>query len=205
MYYPTFDTWYHRSIIPGFARGSRDILIVKETSFPENIAGIAILKTAEKPFKNNKICSLYITPLARGHGTGAKLIAESLAILQQRSRSPRVIITVPEEGLRYFSHEPQFERFLEDRGFLLKERVLGRYRPCKVEFIYQLDLHSLDLKEYECTIGFPAGISQFKYAEGLDLYLPMFLASDPKLEDGRDVICISPWRNIMGSNHASTS
>ena len=64
--YPDFWHWYNNMIIPGLARGSRQIYIATDTN-GNGLAGVMILKDtpAEK-----KICTLCVLDEYQGYGIG---------------------------------------------------------------------------------------------------------------------------------------
>ncbi|OAG75630.1 hypothetical protein Amal_03183 [Acetobacter malorum] len=119
-FYPSFRAWYYGKVIPDVRLGRRQLSVVR--SFDRVIA-LAIAKNDEK---EKKICTIWVDPIARGRGNGARIIDQSLKFLG----TDHPLITVPEEKNKYFLSLMQKYRFEK------KQSIRGLYRPNAVEVIY---------------------------------------------------------------------
>lgn len=119
-YYPDFDSWLSRRVLPGIISGERSILLEKSRG---TLGGIAIVK--DTPLEQ-KLCCLRVLPENQGSGVGLRLFERAFDALQNRSP----LLSVSEERLGSFS------RIFKYYGFELTEEYPDFYRPLKSEFSF---------------------------------------------------------------------
>lgn len=118
--YPDFSNWFWSKVVRGLRTGERRIF----TSIVDGeLAGVAICKRAEI---ENKLCTLWVSPRARGRGVAAQLANDAFVWLGTR----QPLFTVPEERL------PEFGGLL--RGWSFSGPVAHKelYRPKRTEYVF---------------------------------------------------------------------
>jgi hypothetical protein len=118
--YPGFERWYHYSVVPGIRIGTRCILVARKQA---QILGVAILKKTDL---EQKLCTLWVDPNCRKLKVATTLAARAFDWLG--TRYP--LLTVPEERMGEFAPLLNYWRFHE------RERLVGYYRPGKVEYAF---------------------------------------------------------------------
>ena len=129
QFYPKYTTWYKEKIIKGFKQGNRIILVIRDADI---VQGVSILKTPNSKW-NNKICCFYISHEHRDRGLGKLLMHNSLQVYHS-SKKP-IIMTVPEEKLVDPADSKSYLDFLRKYNFDITEKIIGKYRPGKIEFV----------------------------------------------------------------------
>jgi len=119
-YYPNFNSWFFKKVIPDCSIGNRKIIIKKSA---DQIVAVAILK---KSIEERKICTFRVSENAKRNGIGKELMLESLEWLQCN----QPLITVNEENAS------EFEYFLRKFDFQKQSVLTNLYRPNKKEIIY---------------------------------------------------------------------
>ena len=119
-YYPNFNSWFFKKVIPDCSIGNRKIIIKKSA---DKIVAVAILK---KSIEERKICTFRVSEKAKRNGVGKELMLESLEWLQCN----QPLITVNEENAS------EFEYFLRKFDFQKQSVLTNLYRPNKKEIIY---------------------------------------------------------------------
>lgn len=122
-YYPGFDIWFNRTVLPSLGKG-RAILLARING---ELAGFCILKRTPV---ERKICTLYVYEAFRSRGGCSALVEYALDLLCEQFP----LVTVPEELL------PVYERFFRRFGFRLSGLRVGLYRVGKREFFFNLYL-----------------------------------------------------------------
>lgn len=122
-YYPDFDTWFDRTVLPSLGE-DRAILLARTD---DGLAGFCVLK---RNLSERKICTLYVYEGFRNRGVGSALVEYALVLLGERFP----LVTVPEELLS------AYERFFRRFGFRLSGLRVGLYRVGKREFFFNLYL-----------------------------------------------------------------
>ena len=118
-YYPGFDIWFDRTVLPSLGE-DRVILLA---NIDGELAGFCVLKRNPS---ERKICTLYVSKAFRNRGVGSALVEYSLGLLDERFP----LVTVPEELL------PVYEGFFRRFGFCLSGSYVGLYRVGKREFFF---------------------------------------------------------------------
>ncbi len=118
--YPGFERWFRGKVHVGIAGGRRRVFVVGPHWAPLAIA-IAKRERAE-----NKLCTLWVAPQARGSGVGSDLVEEVFDWLGDRSP----LLTVPSE--RFTEFGPLIRRY----GFVETARMTSLYRPGVVEHVF---------------------------------------------------------------------
>lgn len=118
-YYPGFDIWFDRTVLPSLGKG-RAILLARING---ELTGFCVLKRNPS---ERKICTLYVSKAFRNRGVGSALVEYSLGLLDERFP----LVTVPEELL------PVYEGFFRRFGFRLSGSYVGLYRVGKREFFF---------------------------------------------------------------------
>ena len=113
-YYPGFDIWFDRTVLPSLGK-DRAILLAR---IDGELAGFCVLKRTSS---ERKICTLYVYEGFRSRGVGS--LGEWFPL-----------VTVPEELL------PVDERFFRRFGFRLSGSRVGLYRGEKREFFFNRTL-----------------------------------------------------------------
>lgn len=123
-YYPDFEAWFYKKVLPDLVSGKREIIIKKAD---DQISAIAILK---KYADENKICTFRVAENFKGKGLGTELMRESLEWLG----CTKPLITVNEENA------DEFEGFLKKFDFKESLTLTGEYRYGKKEVFYNAPL-----------------------------------------------------------------
>ena len=118
-YYPGFDIWFNRTVLPSLGKG-RAILLARING---ELAGFCVLKRNPS---ERKICTLYVYEGFRSRGVGSTLVEYALKSLDERFP----LVTVPEELL------PMYEGFFRRFDFRLSVSRVGLYRVGKREFFF---------------------------------------------------------------------
>ena len=118
--YPGFENWYWGKVLDGVANGRRKIFVVGAAEQPLAIA------IAKRELDENKVCTLWVSPRARGSGIGSELLGEVVDWLDDQSP----LLTVPAE--RY----PEFVPLVRRYGFVETARMRSLYRPGVVEHVF---------------------------------------------------------------------
>ena len=122
-YYPGFDIWFDRTVLPSLGK-DRAILLAR---IDGELAGFCVLKRTSS---ERKICTLYVYEGFRSRGVGSALVEYALGLLGEWFP----LVTVPEELL------PVYERFFRRFGFRLSGSRVGLYRGEKREFFFNRTL-----------------------------------------------------------------
>ena len=122
-YYPGFDIWFDRTVLPSLGK-DRAILLAR---IDGELAGFCVLKRTSSERKN---CTLYVYEGFRSRGVGSALVEYALGLLGEWFP----LVTVPEELL------PVYERFFRRFGFRLSGSRVGLYRGEKREFFFNRTL-----------------------------------------------------------------
>jgi ribosomal protein S18 acetylase RimI-like enzyme len=117
--YPDFDVWFHRKVMPGLRKGTR-LLLADQVD--DRVLGIAIAKREEE----KKLCTLWVSPEARGLGIGPALAEEAFEWIG----SYRPLFTVPQERM------PEFKNLINCLGFCQAQKLVGYYRPGIAEYVF---------------------------------------------------------------------
>lgn len=120
--YPNFNYWLENKFYKPSYDTQRKIIIAHNGDL---LLGVALLK---KSIDENKICTLYTSPLYKGQGIGSQLIDLSL----QYFDSPDVLITVAQEKLI------ELAPILKSKGFTFTSANKGMYRPDSTESFFNL-------------------------------------------------------------------
>lgn len=118
-YYPGFDIWFDRTVLPSLGE-DRVILLAY---IDGELAGFCVLKRNPS---ERKICTLYVYEGFRSRGVGSTLVEYALKSLDERFP----LVTVPEELL------PMYEGFFRRFDFRLSGSRMGLYRVGKREFFF---------------------------------------------------------------------
>ena len=127
-YYPGFDTWFDRTVLPSLGKDRAILLACTD----DGLAGFCVLKRTSS---ERKICTLYVYEGFRSRGVGSALVEYALGLLDERFP----LVTVPEELL------PVYERFFRRFGFRLSGSRVGLYRVGKREFFFNIPRHNGDI------------------------------------------------------------
>lgn len=122
-YYPGFDIWFNRTVLPSLGKG-RAILLARING---ELTGFCVLKRNPS---ERKICTLYVYEGFRSRGVGSTLVEYALKSLDERFP----LVTVPEELL------PMYEGFFRRFDFRLSGSRVGLYRVGKREFFFNRTL-----------------------------------------------------------------
>lgn len=122
-YYPGFDIWFDRTVLPSLGKG-RAILLARTD---DGLAGFCVLKRTSS---ERKICTLCVYEGFRNRGVGSALVEDALGLLCEQFP----LVTVPEELL------PVYEGFFRRFGFRLSGSRVGLYRGGKREFFFNRTL-----------------------------------------------------------------
>jgi hypothetical protein len=118
--YPGFEEWFAGKVIPGIRNGERRIMT---STAGGKLSGIAICKRSHT---ERKLCTLWVSPHARGRGIAAELSSAAFTWLG----TTKPVFTVPEERL------PEFRKLLCAWSFYNHFECLGLYRARKVEHVF---------------------------------------------------------------------
>lgn len=118
--YPNIERWYRCRVIPGFSRGTRQIIRVERDG---RLVGLGI---AKNECGERKICTVRVAPAYFGRGIGVRLFDGLLHWLD----FDQPCLTVSEERL------PQFHKIFEYYGFRMTSSHLGLYTPSSIEIGY---------------------------------------------------------------------
>lgn len=118
--YPGFDAWFLTKVVPGVRNGERRIV----TSVTNGkLSGVAICKRSAS---EAKLCTMWVSPPARGCGIAAKLASEAFKWLGTN----KPLFTVPEERLS------EFQNLLRAWAFTDHIEYPGLYRANRVEHVF---------------------------------------------------------------------
>ena len=119
-YYPDFGHWYTNICMPGVLVGSDLLLVARDR---HQVVGVALAKKGEE----TKLRCVRVLPAYQSRGVGIHLVERSLRALD----CDRPHCTVAEEMFHQYSRP-----FINHFGFDLSEVAKGRYRPGKLEYIF---------------------------------------------------------------------
>lgn len=119
-YYPGFDAWYWRKVVPGAADGSRLVdTVVRD--------GVTVAVAISKKAKDEmKLCALFVRQEARGQGHGIRLLDRACLWLG----TDKPLATIPEERM------PAFAKIVRERDWVMTGTLLSAYRPGRIEYVY---------------------------------------------------------------------
>ncbi|MEQ4924614.1 GNAT family N-acetyltransferase [Proteus hauseri] len=120
--YPDFDNWLKYKFYQPSYENQRKAIIAHNG---ESLLGVALLK---KSTYENKICTLYTSPIYQGQGIGSRLIDLSL----QYFDSSDVLITVAQEKLI------ELTPILKSKGFICTSISKRMYRAENTEHFFNL-------------------------------------------------------------------
>lgn len=118
--YPGFEDWFLSKVVPGMRGGERRIIAYFLGSM---LAGIAICKRTEA---EKKLCTLWVSPRARGRGIAIELAGEAFDWLG----TTKPLFTVPEERIAEFSG------LLNSWSFSEPVAYRDLYRPKRIEYVF---------------------------------------------------------------------
>lgn len=130
-FYPAFEDWYRRKVIPSFLARRRTIFIASG----EGIEGVSIVKHPVTTASHAKLTSFFVARVARGRGLGTRLLDQTCSFLDSQ-RFSSTIVTVPEEAFEG-TEGSRFVALLGQAGFRVISTALGRYRLGKVEYVLE--------------------------------------------------------------------
>ncbi|AUG38629.1 GNAT family N-acetyltransferase [Pseudomonas chlororaphis] len=119
-YYPSFDEWLEKKVLPGLISGERSVILEYRNS---GLSGLAIVKNDEI---EQKLCCLRVLPLYQGTGVGLKLFERSFEVLNNSSP----LLSVAEEQL------VKFHKIFKYYGFEIAKIYPDYYRPLKDELSF---------------------------------------------------------------------
>lgn len=119
--YPDISYWYTNTVIPGLVLGNDVLLLAREGG---RTIGLALGKRSAE---ERKLRCIRVIPEAQNRGVGLKLIERMF--LELEDEQPHC--TVAEEMLGQYSRA-----FVNRYGFRLNEVDRGRYRPGKLEYVF---------------------------------------------------------------------
>lgn len=124
--YPGFGEWFTKKVIPGCIDQTRRVFLAASV---ERVHGVVI---AKRTAAENKICTVWIAPHARGCGVARSLMLGAIEWIG--TSTP--LFTVPEERMGEFvSLTTQF-------GFQLTAELPSYYREGRSEFVFNGQLKS---------------------------------------------------------------
>lgn len=118
--YPYFEYWYVNTMIPGLITGNDIMLLAKDNG---KTIGVALGKIDQEI----KLRCVRVNPEHQNKGTGLHLVERMLKLLN----TDRPHCTVAEEMFHSYSRA-----FINHFDFNLDEVVKGKYRPGKLEYIF---------------------------------------------------------------------
>jgi GNAT superfamily N-acetyltransferase len=119
-YYPAFDEWLDKKVLPGLITGERSIILEYRSS---DLSGLAIVKNDEV---EQKLCCLRVLPAYQGTGVGLKLFERSFEVLNNESP----LLSIAEEQIAVF------QKLFKYYGFEIAKIYPDYYRPCKAELSF---------------------------------------------------------------------
>ncbi len=121
--YPKHKTWFYKKHLPETlqANSGRDILYASDTD--GKILGTSFIKDDEV---EKKICTLFVSPDARGLGVGTALVEKSMEILD----TTKPMITIADYKL------PMFEKLISKYDWKQTQIVEGLYNEKSKELVY---------------------------------------------------------------------
>jgi GNAT superfamily N-acetyltransferase len=119
-YYPGFDEWLEKKVLPGLMSGERSILLEYRRG---DLSGLAIVKDDES---EQKLCCLRVLPPYQGTGVGLKLFERSFEVLNNDSP----LLSIAEEQLVVF------RKIFQYYGFEFAKIYPDYYRPFKAELSF---------------------------------------------------------------------
>ena len=119
-YYPGFDEWLNKKVLPGLISGERSILLECRRG---DLSGLAIVKDDES---EQKLCCLRVLPRYQGTGIGLKLFERSFEVLNNDSP----LLSIAEEQLVVF------RKIFQYYGFEIAKIYPDYYRPFKAELSF---------------------------------------------------------------------
>jgi GNAT superfamily N-acetyltransferase len=119
--YPDISYWYANTVVPGLVLGNDVLLLAREGG---RTLGMALGKRTPE---ERKLRCVRVMPEAQNRGVGLRLIERMFVELE--TEQPHC--TVAEEMLGLYSRA-----FVNRYGFRLNEVDRGRYRPGKLEYIF---------------------------------------------------------------------
>lgn len=120
-YYRDFEHWYVNTVVPGLVLGNDIMLLAVEG---QNIAGVALGKRTDG---ETKLRCVRVLPEFQHTGVGIKLIDRMIDTLE--CEKPHC--TVSEEMIHLYSRA-----FVNRYGFELNDVQKGKYRPGKLEYMF---------------------------------------------------------------------
>lgn len=121
--YPRHKSWFYQKHLPAtFVKGSgRDIIFAYDKN--EKVYGTSFIK---KDDTEKKICTLFVSPKARGLGIGTLLVEKSMEMLG----TTKPMITLADYKL------PMFEGLIKKYGWEMTEEITGLYNDKHKELVY---------------------------------------------------------------------
>lgn len=119
-FYPQFDQWLKKKVLPGLIAGERSILLQYTCG---RFSGLAIVKDdgLEK-----KLCCLRVLPEFQGSGAGLQLFERTFETLN----NDMPLLSIAEE------QKENFKRIFSYYGFELAKQYKNFYRPSKDELSF---------------------------------------------------------------------
>jgi hypothetical protein len=118
--YPGIEAWFLGKVVPGLHNGSRKILRF------ERHGRLVALGIGKMEPDERKICTVRVSPEYFGRGLGLRVFDELMSWMG--TDVPHA--TLSKEKL------PEFRRIFERYGFALTSAHDGRYRPGKIELLF---------------------------------------------------------------------
>lgn len=121
--YPKHKSWFYQKHLPAtLVKGSgRDIIFACDKN--GKIYGTSFIKEDDT---EKKICTLFVSPEARGLGIGILLVEKSMEMLG----TTKPMITLADYKL------PMFEGLIKKYGWEMTEEVTGLYNDKHKELVY---------------------------------------------------------------------
>ena len=121
--YPKHKTWFYKKHLPAVftPNSGRDIIFACDKD--KKIYGTSFIKEDDV---EKKICTLFVSPEARGMGVGTLLVEKSMELLQ----TTKPMITIADYK------EPMFKGLIEKYGWVKTEEVSGLYNDKHNELVY---------------------------------------------------------------------
>ncbi|MER9107680.1 hypothetical protein NKH95_27610 [Mesorhizobium sp. M0848] len=118
-FYPGFSQWFRGRVIGEIDGPARRIFVSRDQC---SINGVAIAKRGAEA----KLCTLWVSPIGRHSGVARSLASDVFDWIG----TEKPLFTVPEERL------DEFRGLLRLWDFGQPQRMLGYYRPGKIEYIF---------------------------------------------------------------------
>lgn len=119
-YYPDFNDWLSKKVLPGLIQGERSILL---EYYRGQLSGLAIVKDSAT---EQKLCCLRVLPPYQGTGVGLKLFERAFEALDNRAP----LLSIAEEQI------DTFKKVFNYYGFELGRKYKDYYRPRKNELSF---------------------------------------------------------------------